>query len=211
MKFRGRNPEEYRITRASADMWSFFTIWLCTLFSVSYGQLAANRAAAGYYLSSTGDLSAAGPLITLFQFHNEVALYASHATILLALAMVLAVLKPEYRPALCGASVAGTLLVAFGYLEKIVHMNWERTNDLFLQAKTIEQAQGLAHVTSWWPDISVTESAGPMLLADLAFLIATAAWSYFGLAVVARERRGASERLAPIAAGEALRPADRTE
>jgi hypothetical protein len=169
----------FRINHRSAGQWSLFSMWLCVVFVITYGQTAVARSATATYMMLARWPSPPGLDAIVFQFHDEVGLYAANAALSLAALLIIAVLKPNYRFALMGMSAVGTWAMALGLLEKLVHHKWAGSNGTLLMADDVRHIPGMAsfHLGTWSFDLSTLSAQSPMLTIDLAFMLASSTWA----------------------------------
>lgn len=155
-------------------------MWLCVLFTISYGQEAVTQSTnMVYVMMAKWAASPTGPEAIFFQFHDEVGLYASNAAILLASLLILAVFKPKYRFAMMAVAAAGTSAVATGLLEKLVYRKWAGSNDTLLMAENVRESASMAEVGlgTWAFNPAVVLNLGSMLLLDFAIIFLSSAWA----------------------------------
>ncbi|MCV9963662.1 hypothetical protein OIU34_17315 [Pararhizobium sp. BT-229] len=168
----------FRITHRTSGLWTMFSIWLCALFTISYGQEAVTRSTGMAYLMmarATATMDAAA----FFQFHGEVGLYASHASILLVSLLILAVFKPSYRFAMMVLSVVATSAIATGLLEKLVYLKWTRSNDSLLLGEQVRASAEMAAVglDTWVFSPDAVLDLGWMLRLDLSIIVLSSLWA----------------------------------
>lgn len=155
-------------------------MWLCVLFTISYGQEAVTQSTnIAYMMMARWSASPTGPDATFFRFYDEVGLYASNAAILLASLLILAVFKPKYRFAMMAVAAAATSAVATGLLEKLVYRKWAGSNDTLLMAENVREAASMASVglDTWTFNPAAVFNLGSMLLLDFAIILLSAAWA----------------------------------
>jgi hypothetical protein len=169
----------FRVNHRSAGQWALFSMWLCVVFAITYGQAAFAKAATATYMMLAKWPAAPAPDAVVFQFHDEVGLFAANAALLLASLLIIAVVKPAYRFALMGLSVVCASAVALGLLEKMVYQKWTTSNDTLLMAEEVRRMPETASLDlgSWALDLSALSSLGPMMIVDLAVILGSAAWS----------------------------------
>ncbi|MCS4089723.1 hypothetical protein [Rhizobium sp. BK176] len=173
------NHKLFRISHRSAGQWALFSMWLCVVFAITYGQAAFARSATATYMMLAKWPASPGPDAVVFQFHDEVGLYAANAALLLASLLIIAVFKAGYRFALMGFSVVGAAALALGLLEKMVYHKWIASNDTLLMAEEVRRMPQTASLDlgSWAFDLSALSSLDPMMIVDLAVILGSAVWA----------------------------------
>jgi hypothetical protein len=186
----------WKISHRSAGLWALLSIWLCALFTITYTQQLNWTVSELSYTIFTGDSvgadkTAGGAARLLVVFLDEVALTAGNATVLVLLALMLAVFRPKHRFRLMAATLAGTAMIACGLLEKIVYAKWAGGDSMFLIAETAKRSDKLAAIDpgSFALNPAVLLDLGPMMLGQLAVSATAAALAAFNLLALARRRR----------------------
>ncbi|MCZ7861754.1 hypothetical protein O9X98_10220 [Agrobacterium salinitolerans] len=175
-----RHRRMFRITHRTAGLWALFSMWLCVLFTISYGQEAVTQSTnMAYMMMAKWPASPTGPDAIFFQFYDEVGLYASNAAILLASLLILAVFKPKYRFAMMAVAATATSAVATGLLEKLVYRKWAGSNDTLLMAESVRESASMVEVGlgTWAFNPAVILNLGSMLVLDFAIILLSAAWA----------------------------------
>jgi hypothetical protein len=170
----------FRISHRTAGLWALFSMWLCVLFTISYGQEAVTQATnRSYVMMTRWPEPPTGPDAIFFQFHDEVGLYASNAAILLASLLILAVFRPKYRFFMMSVAAISTSAVATGLLEKLVYLKWARSNDTLLMAETVRESVSMSSLSlgTWTFSPTSVLSLGSMPLVDFAIILLSAMWA----------------------------------
>lgn len=182
--------KSFNISNRAAGTWALFSIWLSSLFTITYGQAITAKAAENASAGLIGGGASILPAETIrFQFYDEVGLYVSNATILMSAILILAIYKPKFRFQLMGLSLFGAAAIALGLIEKIVYAKWAGAIDTLPIAEQIREsdAMRLISVDTWSFNPLVVGSLGGMLQVDLALIMASAMWAVAVRAVVRRK------------------------
>ena len=184
------NRRLFRITYRTAGVWALFSIWLCVLFTITYGQTAITKSAGSAYKMMMGMSSSFTSVEAVsFQFNDEVGLLATNATIVLVLALMLAMLRPRYRFPLMGLSVVATMAIGMGLLEKIVYSRWTGSNETLLMAERTRESASLSAIGlgSWNFNPAAIWELGGMMTLDACIILASGAWAVANLRIARRK------------------------